>query len=173
MVTAPTARRPNTAATMRPGRDLEMRMAILMANDRAMVLLRGQLADVLGSDPPGWWAWPAGRRSYWQSTATACSRRKGRTVLTRTAIAADRLTKRFGPVTPVRDLTLEVHPGEVVGFLGPNGAGTTTTIRLLLGFLRPTAGRCRGARGLADRPGIPAPRRRLPAGQSLRISVTT
>ena len=58
------------------------------------------------------------------------------------AIVTDQLTKRFGPVTAVDALTLEVHPGEVVGFLGPNGAGKTTTIRLLLGFLRPTAGRC-------------------------------
>jgi ABC-2 type transport system ATP-binding protein len=58
------------------------------------------------------------------------------------AIATDRLTKRFGAVTAVDALTLEVSPGEVVGFLGPNGAGKTTTIRLLLGFLRPTTGRC-------------------------------
>jgi ABC-2 type transport system ATP-binding protein len=63
--------------------------------------------------------------------------------MTSPAIATDRLTKRFGPVIAVADLTLEVRPGEVVGFLGPNGAGKTTTIRLLLGFLRPTGGRCR------------------------------
>ena len=58
------------------------------------------------------------------------------------AIATDRLSKRFGRLTAVDGLSLEVHPGEVVAFLGPNGAGKTTTIRLLLGFLRPTAGRC-------------------------------
>jgi beta-exotoxin I transport system ATP-binding protein len=58
------------------------------------------------------------------------------------AITIQRLAKRFGRTVAVRDLTLEVRPGEVVGFLGPNGAGKTTTIRLLLGFLRPTAGRC-------------------------------
>ena len=62
--------------------------------------------------------------------------------MTAAAIATEGLTKRFGPVTAVSDLHLQVHPGEVVGFLGPNGAGKTTTIRLLLGFLRPTAGRC-------------------------------
>jgi ABC-2 type transport system ATP-binding protein len=56
------------------------------------------------------------------------------------AIAANRLTKRFGSLTAVQDLTLAVEPGEIVGFLGPNGAGKTTTIRMLLGFLRPTAG---------------------------------
>lgn len=57
------------------------------------------------------------------------------------SIVAEGLTKRFGSLTAVDDLTLEVQPGEVVGFLGPNGAGKTTTIRMLLGFLNPTAGR--------------------------------
>ncbi len=50
------------------------------------------------------------------------------------------LTKRFGSLTAVDDLTLEVRRGEVFGYLGPNGAGKTTTIRLLLDFIRPTAG---------------------------------
>jgi ABC-2 type transport system ATP-binding protein len=62
--------------------------------------------------------------------------------VTPAAITIDRLTKRFGHVTAVHDLTLDVRSGEVVGFLGPNGAGKTTTIRLLMGFLRPTSGRC-------------------------------
>ncbi|HYM96138.1 MAG TPA: ABC transporter ATP-binding protein [Candidatus Sulfotelmatobacter sp.] len=57
-------------------------------------------------------------------------------------IATDRLTKRFPKVTAVSELSIQVGAGEIVGFLGPNGAGKTTTIRLLLGFLRPTAGRC-------------------------------
>jgi ABC-2 type transport system ATP-binding protein len=57
------------------------------------------------------------------------------------AIATEGLTKRFGRLTAVSELTLAIRPGEVVGFLGPNGAGKTTTIRMLLGFLRPTAGR--------------------------------
>jgi ABC-2 type transport system ATP-binding protein len=51
------------------------------------------------------------------------------------------LTKAFGPRRAVADLDLEVRPGEVFGFLGPNGAGKTTTIRMLLGLVRPTAGR--------------------------------
>jgi len=50
------------------------------------------------------------------------------------------LTKRFGPVTAVDDLTFTVEPGKVTGFLGPNGAGKTTTLRSLLGLVRPTAG---------------------------------
>ncbi len=56
------------------------------------------------------------------------------------SIATKGLTKRFGKLTAVSDLTIEVRPGEVVGFLGPNGAGKTTTIRLLMGFIGPTAG---------------------------------
>ena len=57
------------------------------------------------------------------------------------ALRAEHLTKHFGPTHAVEDLTLEVPPGEVFGFLGPNGAGKSTTIRLVLGLLRPTAGR--------------------------------
>jgi ABC-2 type transport system ATP-binding protein len=57
------------------------------------------------------------------------------------AIRAVGLTKRFGSVQALRELDLEVQPGEVFGYLGPNGAGKTTTIRLLLDFIRPTGGR--------------------------------
>ncbi len=53
----------------------------------------------------------------------------------------DGLTKRFGAVTAVNDLTLQVPRGSIFGFLGPNGAGKTTTIHLLLGLLDATAGR--------------------------------
>jgi ABC-2 type transport system ATP-binding protein len=51
------------------------------------------------------------------------------------------LTKRYGAVNALHDLDLSVEEGEVFGFLGPNGAGKTTTIRLLLGLIRPTAGK--------------------------------
>jgi ABC-2 type transport system ATP-binding protein len=51
------------------------------------------------------------------------------------------LTKHFGRVKALEDLTLEVSRGEIFGFLGSNGAGKTTTIRLLLDLLRPTRGR--------------------------------
>lgn len=57
------------------------------------------------------------------------------------AIRTEGLSKRYGMVDALADLDLEVAPGEVVGYLGPNGAGKTTTIRLLLGLIRPTAGR--------------------------------
>ena len=53
------------------------------------------------------------------------------------------MSKRYGPYDAVSDLNLLVAEGEVIGFLGPNGAGKTTTIRLLLGFLRPSAGSVR------------------------------
>jgi ABC-2 type transport system ATP-binding protein len=61
--------------------------------------------------------------------------------VTNTPIVTHRLTKRFGRLTAVADLDLQVERGEIVGFLGPNGAGKTTTIRMLMGFLRPSAGR--------------------------------
>jgi ABC-2 type transport system ATP-binding protein len=50
------------------------------------------------------------------------------------------LTKRYGAVTAVDDLTFTVEPGTVTGFLGPNGAGKSTTMRMVLGLDRPTAG---------------------------------
>jgi ABC-2 type transport system ATP-binding protein len=55
-------------------------------------------------------------------------------------ISARQLSKRFGPVTAVDELSFEVEPGVVTGFLGPNGSGKTTTLRMLLGLVRPSAG---------------------------------
>jgi ABC-2 type transport system ATP-binding protein len=57
------------------------------------------------------------------------------------AIRTENLTKHFGGIRAVQSIDLTVETGEVFGYLGPNGAGKTTTIRLLLDFLRPTAGR--------------------------------
>jgi ABC-2 type transport system ATP-binding protein len=59
------------------------------------------------------------------------------------AITIEGLTKRFGEVVAVDDLSFEVDQGTVVGFLGPNGAGKTTTLRTLLGLVTPTAGTAR------------------------------
>lgn len=59
------------------------------------------------------------------------------------AIEARGLTKRYGSVTAVEGLDLDVRRGAVCGFLGPNGAGKTTTIRMLLGLVKPTAGTAR------------------------------
>ncbi|MBD0712489.1 MULTISPECIES: ATP-binding cassette domain-containing protein [unclassified Streptomyces] len=55
-------------------------------------------------------------------------------------IRAERLTKRYGSRTVVRDLSFTVRPGTVTGFLGPNGAGKSTTLRMLLGLDAPTHG---------------------------------
>jgi ABC-2 type transport system ATP-binding protein len=58
-----------------------------------------------------------------------------------TVISLKKLTKKFGPVTAVKDLNLEIQSGSVVGFLGPNGAGKSTTINMLLGFISATSGK--------------------------------
>jgi ABC-2 type transport system ATP-binding protein len=56
------------------------------------------------------------------------------------ALETEGLTKYYGDVRGVEDLTLSVPEGELFGFLGPNGSGKSTTIRLVLGFLKPTSG---------------------------------
>jgi len=56
------------------------------------------------------------------------------------AITIRQLTKRYGPVLAVDDVSFQVHPGKVTGFLGPNGSGKTTTLRILLGLADPTSG---------------------------------
>jgi ABC-2 type transport system ATP-binding protein len=55
-------------------------------------------------------------------------------------IAIKNLTKQFGSLLAVNDLSLEVASGEIFGFLGPNGAGKTTTLKIMAGVLAPTAG---------------------------------
>jgi ABC-2 type transport system ATP-binding protein len=55
-------------------------------------------------------------------------------------VTASSLTKRFGELVAVEELTFSLRAGTVTGFLGPNGAGKTTTLRLLLGLAEPTAG---------------------------------
>ena len=61
------------------------------------------------------------------------------------AVETRGLTRRFGPLTAVRELTLQIATGEVFGLLGPNGSGKTTTIRMLCGLLDPSAGTARVA----------------------------
>jgi ABC-2 type transport system ATP-binding protein len=56
-------------------------------------------------------------------------------------IKTEHLSKRYASLTAVDDVTFQVGPGEVLGFLGPNGAGKTTTMRMLAGFVTPSAGR--------------------------------
>ncbi len=82
------------------------------------------------------------------------------------------LTKRFGETLAVDDLTLRIEAGEVMGFLGPNGSGKTTTIRLLMGLLRPSAGRAVDPRSrLPRRRRRAQARRRLPARRAVPLPV--
>lgn len=74
-----------------------------------------------------------------------------------TDVTVVHMSKRFGPVHAVEDLSFRVEPGRVTGFLGPNGAGKTTTLRILLGLMRPSAGAALiGGRRYAE---LPNPRR--------------
>ncbi|MEH3154796.1 MAG: ATP-binding cassette domain-containing protein [Gordonia paraffinivorans] len=69
----------------------------------------------------------------------------------------DRLTKRYGDLTALRDMTFTVHPGEIFGFVGSNGAGKSTTMRIVLGVLSADSGTV----SLGDRPIDLALRRRI------------
>ena len=60
-----------------------------------------------------------------------------------TLLELDRVTKRFGGLTAVRDLSFRVEEGEIRGLIGPNGAGKTTTFNVISGYYRPTAGAIR------------------------------
>jgi ABC-2 type transport system ATP-binding protein len=69
------------------------------------------------------------------------------------ALTAERLTKRYGRLTAVEDVSFTVRRGAVTGFLGPNGAGKTTMLAMLAGLVRPTSGRVLlDGVPLADRP---------------------
>ncbi|MFN8077171.1 MAG: ABC transporter ATP-binding protein [Kineosporiaceae bacterium] len=81
-------------------------------------------------------------------------------------VSIDRLSKRFGSVQAVDSLSFDVSPGRVTGFLGLNGSGKTTTLRMLLGLVRPDAGTARiGGRAYAE---LPDPLRTV--GASLEAS---
>lgn len=79
---------------------------------------------------------------------------------TRAMIEAKGLRKQFGSFLAVRDVSFEIPLGQVVAFLGPNGAGKSTTMRLLTGFLAPTAGEARIS-------GIDVQRHRIEAAEHL------
>ena len=90
-------------------------------------------------------------------------------------IALSGLTKRFGPLTAVDDVSFSVDRGEVLGFLGPNGSGKTTTMRMITGFLPPSAGSAVvGGHDVAVEP-LAAQRRigYLPEGAPLYGDMTT
>jgi ABC-2 type transport system ATP-binding protein len=89
------------------------------------------------------------------------------------------LTKRFGDFTAVNNLSIEVHPGTIFAFLGANGSGKSTTIRMLIGLLHPTAGSVevdgidviREPRRVRDQIGYMGQRVSLYQGLSLRENV--
>jgi ABC-2 type transport system ATP-binding protein len=80
--------------------------------------------------------------------------------MTTSVVETHELTRRYGPRLAVDRVSLTVRRGEVYGFLGPNGAGKTTTLRMLLGLVRPSAGR---ATVLGGEPGRPEVARRVGA----------
>ena len=84
------------------------------------------------------------------------------------------LTKTYGRTRALVDLDLEVQPGEVFGYLGPNGSGKTTTIRLLLGLARPTSGDAKVLGGHPERDAVAIHRRLayVPGEASLWPSLT-
>ena len=78
-----------------------------------------------------------------------------------TEVAARGLTKTFGRVTAVRDMTFTAPAGTITGFLGPNGSGKTTTLRMTLGLIRPTGGQA--LIGGVPYTSLPRPRRQVGA----------
>ena len=61
-------------------------------------------------------------------------------------IAIEHLTKRYGDIEAVRDVSFELQPAEIIALVGHNGAGKTTLLKLMLGLAHPTAGEHPGAR---------------------------
>ena len=66
------------------------------------------------------------------------------------AVRVSHVTKSFGPVRAVEDVSFEVFPGEIFGLLGPNGAGKTTSIRMMLDIFRPDSGHVEVLGGTLD-----------------------
>ena len=84
------------------------------------------------------------------------------------AVEAINLTKKFGDFTAVDGVSFQVEKGEIFAFLGPNGSGKTTTIRMLCGIISPTSFACSGPRCPAG--GCP---RRLPLSARRRARSVT
>ena len=81
-------------------------------------------------------------------------------------VEAESLTKRFGDVSAVTDLTFALEAGTITGFLGPNGAGKTTTLRMILGLAQPSRGRAL----VFDHPYAELPRAALRIGAVLEAT---
>lgn len=74
-------------------------------------------------------------REVLESEGSACNMSE------RVAISTEKLTKYYGKSRGIIDVDLSIMEGEIFGFIGPNGAGNTTTVRLLLNFIFPTGGK--------------------------------
>src|SRR5438874_709878 len=88
--------------------------------------------------PPSAFQWSVTRR--WSSRSPSCTAPYMLVEMALAAIRTSTLTKDYGAGRGLFDLDLQVSPQEVFGYLGPNGSGKTTTIRLLMGMIRPTRG---------------------------------
>jgi ABC-2 type transport system ATP-binding protein len=106
---------------------------IYLVAGRGRAARRASLVDTVGPPPS-----PGSRGEPSSRTTGAMPRHPHRNA---GSIEVDRLSKHFGPIVAVDDLSFEVRPGHVTGFLGPNGAGKTTTMRVVLGLDAPTTGR--------------------------------
>src|SRR5437660_1839545 len=87
-------------------------------------------------------------------------------------LRTEQLTKDYGRYRALDQLTLQVAAGEVFGLLGPNGSGKSTALRLMLGFLRPTAGRATVAGFDCWTQGVEARRRVAYLPRELRLYET-
>src|ERR1041384_8279875 len=91
-----------------------------------------------------------GLRGTCGNPPTAYVRRESRNPFTSTPfgcqmVQVDNLTKYYGEYAAIEGVTFQVNEGEILGFLGPNAAGKTTTMRLIAGFMPPTYGTARSA----------------------------
>src|ERR1043166_5485791 len=84
--------------------------------------------------------WPDSTCRSMPSTAVSAPKRRV-SFSVEIAISTEKLTRRFGALTAVDGMDLQVESGQFFGFLGPNGAGKSTTIKMLTGLLAPTSGR--------------------------------
>src|SRR5690554_4957719 len=64
----------------------------------------------------------------------------GRHMASTSAAVLENVTKRFGDLTAVNNVSLEIHPGEIFGIIGPNGAGKTTIVNMICGMFAPDSG---------------------------------
>src|SRR5262249_36118587 len=77
--------------------------------------------------------------SFWAGRTSPCSSRASEG--DRSMLQVERLTKRYGALPGIADVSFSVQPGEILGLLAPNGSGKSTTVKILTGLLSPTAGR--------------------------------